>query len=115
VELARDRLKEAQQALLVVRQQAGEATVTAPFSGTITAVNVEVGQNVDALGLFGLVSDELEIRIDLDESNLADISLGQTALLVASDRVLGYGRDQLLQRRIGPNQLHAHRIRALRS
>jgi RND family efflux transporter MFP subunit len=58
--------------------------VTAPFAGTITAVNVEVGQNVDALGLFGLVSDELEIRIELDESNLADISLGQKALLSAA-------------------------------
>lgn len=84
VELARDRLTEAEQALIVVRQQAAEATVTAPFSGTITAVNVEVGQNVDALGLFGIVSDALEIRIDLDESNLADISLGQKALLSAS-------------------------------
>lgn len=84
VELSRDRLAEAQQSLLVVRQQAAEATVTAPFSGTITAVNVEVGQNVDALGLFGLVSDALEIRIDLDESNLADISVGQKALLSAA-------------------------------
>ncbi len=83
-ELARDRLAEAQQSLLVVREQAGEATVTAPFSGTITAVNFEVGQNVDALGLFGLVSDALEIHIDLDESNLADISLGQKALLSAA-------------------------------
>lgn len=84
VELARDRLTEAEQALVVVRQQAAEATVTAPFSGTITAVNVEVGQNVDALGLFGIVSDALEIRLDLDESNLADISLGQKALLSAA-------------------------------
>jgi HlyD family secretion protein len=84
VELARDRLTEAQQALLVVRQQAGEATVSAPFSGTITAVNVEVGQNVDALGLFALVSDTLEVRVDLDESNLADLSLGQKALLSAA-------------------------------
>jgi HlyD family secretion protein len=84
VELARDRLTEAQQALFVARQQAAEATVTAPFSGTITAVNVEVGQNVDTLGLFGLVSDALEIRIDLDESNLADISIGQKALLSAA-------------------------------
>ena len=84
VQLARDRLAEAQQSLVVVRQQAGEATVTAPFSGTITAVNVEVGQNVDALGLFGLVSDALEIRIDLDENNLADISVGQKAFLSAA-------------------------------
>ncbi|MCX6612501.1 MAG: efflux RND transporter periplasmic adaptor subunit, partial [Acidobacteria bacterium] len=61
-----------------------EATVIAPYSGTITAVNVEVGQNVDAFGLFNLVSDELEIRIDLDESNLADLSVGQKALLSAA-------------------------------
>lgn len=83
VALARDRLAEARQSLLVAQQQADEATVVAPFSGTITAVNVEVGQNVDALGLFGLVSDALEIRVDLDESNLADISLGQLAWLSA--------------------------------
>jgi HlyD family secretion protein len=84
VDLARDRLTEAEQALVVARQQAAEATITAPFSGTITAVNVELGQNVDALGLFGIVSDELEIRVDLDETNLADISLGQKALLTAA-------------------------------
>ena len=84
VELARDRVAEAQQSLRVVREQASEATVTAPFSGTITAVNVELGQNVDAFGLFGLVSDALEIRIDLDESNLADIAVGQKALLSAA-------------------------------
>lgn len=84
VDLARDRLIEAEQALLVVRQQAEEAIVIAPFSGTITAVNVEVGQNVDAIGLFNLVSDELEIRIDLDEGNLADLSVGQKALLSAA-------------------------------
>jgi HlyD family secretion protein len=84
VELARDRLSEARQALLVVRQQAAEATITAPFPGTITAVNVEVGQNVDALGLFTLVSDSLEVRVDLDESNLADLSVGQKALLSAA-------------------------------
>jgi len=84
VELARDRLTESTQALLVVREQAGEATIVAPFSGVITAVNVELGQNVDALGLFAMVSDELEIRVELDESNLADISLGQTALVSAA-------------------------------
>ena len=84
VELARDRLKEAEQALLVVRQEANEASIVAPFSGTITAVHVEVGQIVNAQGLFGLVSDALEIRIDLDESNLADITVGQKGLLSAS-------------------------------
>lgn len=82
--MARDRLAEARQAVLVVRRQAAEATVTAPFSGSITAVNAELGQNVDNLGLFALVSDELEIRVDLDESNLADILVGQTEHLVAA-------------------------------
>ena len=84
VELALDRLTEASQALLVVRQQASEATILAPFSGVITAVNVELGQNVDALGLFSIVSNDLEIRVELDESNLADISIGQTALVSAA-------------------------------
>jgi len=84
IQLANFRVKESQQALSVVRQQAGEATVTAPYAGVITAVNVEIGQNVDARGLFALVSDELEIVVALDESNLADLALGQKALLSAA-------------------------------
>lgn len=84
VQVARAQLAEAEQALQVATQQLREATVTAPFAGVITAVNAEEGQTVGANGVVNLVSDDLEIRVDLDENNLADLELGQTAILSSS-------------------------------
>lgn len=56
----------------------------APFNGVVTSLNVEEGQTVGANGVVNFVSDSLEIRVDLDESNLADLELGQTAILSSS-------------------------------
>ncbi|MGA7317137.1 MAG: biotin/lipoyl-binding protein [Silvibacterium sp.] len=66
VQVARAQLTEAEQALQVATQQLREATVIAPFAGVITAVNAEEGQTVGANGVVNLVSDDLEIRVDLD-------------------------------------------------
>ena len=84
VMVAKAQLAEAEQALRVAEQQAKEAVVTAPFAGVITAVHAEQGQTVGALGVVDLVSESLEIRVDLDESNLADLERGQRAVLNAS-------------------------------
>jgi len=84
VQVARAQLAEAQQALRVANERANEATVTAPFAGVITAVHAEQGQTVGAQGVVDLISDSLEIRVDLDESNLADLELGQRAILSSS-------------------------------
>src|SRR5262245_61475813 len=81
VMVAKAQLAEAEQALRVAEQQAKEAVVIAPFAGVVTAVNAEQGQTVGAMGVVDLVSDSLEIRVDLDESNLADLELGQRAVL----------------------------------
>ena len=84
VQVARAQLTEAQQAYQVAAQQSKEATVTAPFNGVVTALNAEEGQQVGASGVVNLVSDDLEIRVDLDESNLPDLEVGQTAVLSSS-------------------------------
>jgi HlyD family secretion protein len=84
VQVARAQLGEAQQALEVADKQQKEATVKAPFAGVITAVNAEQGQTVGTNGVVNLVSDDLEIRVDLDESNLADLEVGQKAVLSSS-------------------------------
>jgi HlyD family secretion protein len=84
VQVAKAQLAEAEQALRVAEQQAREAVVTAPFAGVITAVNAEQGQTVGARGVVDLVSEKLEIRVDLDENNLADLELGQRAVLSSS-------------------------------
>ena len=84
VQAARAQLAEANQALQVAEQQSKEATITAPFAGVITALNAEEGQTVGSNGVVNLVSNDLEIRVDLDENNLADLELGQRAVLSSS-------------------------------
>jgi HlyD family secretion protein len=84
VQVARAQLSEAEAALQVADQQSREAKVLAPFDGVVTALNAEQGQTVGSNGVVNLVSDDLEIRVDLDESNLADLELGQTAILSSS-------------------------------
>jgi HlyD family secretion protein len=81
IEVARQRIAEAEQALRVARQQVQEAVVTAPFAGIITAINAELGQPVGTQGVVRLVSSALEIRLDVDESNLADLAVGQEAVI----------------------------------
>jgi multidrug resistance efflux pump len=84
VEVARAQLAEAQQALRVADERSREATVTAPFAGVVTFVHAEQGQTVGVQGVIDLISDSLEIRVDLDESNLSDLELGQRAVLSSS-------------------------------
>jgi HlyD family secretion protein len=84
IAIARQRVREAEQALAVARRQAQEAIVVAPFGGVVTAIYAEAGQTVGAQGVLQLVSTEMEIRVDVDESNLADLSIGQPAIISSS-------------------------------
>jgi HlyD family secretion protein len=84
VAIARQRLREAERALAVARRQAQEAVVVAPFGGVVTAINAELGQTVGSQGVLQLVSTEMEIRVEVDESNLADLALGQAAVVSSS-------------------------------
>ncbi|MCI0487788.1 MAG: efflux RND transporter periplasmic adaptor subunit [Blastocatellia bacterium] len=84
VQVAREHLREAEQSLRVAREQAANAVVIAPFAGVVTEINAEPGQSVGAQGVLELVSGEPEIRLDVDESNLADLALEQTAIISSS-------------------------------
>jgi HlyD family secretion protein len=81
VQVARRHLREAEQALNVARRQAANSVVTAPFSGLVTEINAELGQSVGTQGILKLVSGDLEVQLDVDESNLSDLRLGQTAII----------------------------------
>jgi HlyD family secretion protein len=83
-QVVRERVAEAEQALQVARQQAANAIVTAPFAGIVTAINTEVKQTVGPQGVLKLVSHDMEIRVDVDESNLAELSVGQDVTLSSS-------------------------------
>jgi len=84
IKVARRRLDEAGKALEVARRQASNSVVTAPFAGLVTEITAQLGQSVGAQGVLRLVSGELEIRVDVDESNLADLKLGQAAVISSS-------------------------------
>jgi HlyD family secretion protein len=84
IDVALQRVADAEHALQVAREQLAEATVAAPFAGTVTAINAEPGQPVGSLGVIRLVSSALEIRLDVDESNLADLAVGQEAVMSSS-------------------------------
>jgi HlyD family secretion protein len=84
VAIARQRVQEAERAVAVARRQAQEAVVVAPFGGVVTAIHAEVGQTVGSQGVLQLVSTEMEIRVDVDEINLADLAVGQPAVVSSS-------------------------------
>ncbi len=84
IAIARQRVREAERALAVARRQAQEAVVVAPFGGVVTAINAEVGQTVGSQGVLQLVSTEMEIRVEVDETNLADLAPGQAAVVSSS-------------------------------
>jgi HlyD family secretion protein len=84
VAIARERVREAERAVAVARRQAQEAVVVAPFGGLVTAINAEVGQMVGSQGVLQLISTEMEIHVEVDESNLADLALGQSAVVSSS-------------------------------
>ncbi len=81
IKVAQRRVSEANRALLVAKQQAGNAVVIAPFAGTVTKINTEIGQTVGSLGILTLVSIEPEIRLDVDENNLSEIKVGQETII----------------------------------
>ena len=58
--------------------------MVAPFGGVVTAINAEAGQTVGSQGVLQLVSTEMEIRVEVDETNLADLALGQAAIVSSS-------------------------------
>lgn len=83
IRVAEQRVAETERALVVARQQAGNAAVFAPFAGKVTRINTETGQTVGSLGVLTLVSVEPEIRLDVDESNLSSLKIGQDAVITS--------------------------------
>lgn len=81
VTVARQRVAETEHALRVAQQQAGNASVFAPFPGKVTKINSETGQTVGSQGVLTLFSVEPEIRLDVDESNLSSLKIGQEAVI----------------------------------
>ena len=105
---ARAALDQARAARDVARLNLDLATVTAPFGGVITAVNVVVGQTTGTGGStaattsFDLIDDSrLHIDVSVSELDSANVAVGQTAT-VALDSAPGQTVTAVVER-VNPN------------
>jgi HlyD family secretion protein len=82
VEAAELSVQRAQLALERAQRQYDDATLSAPFDGTVTALTAVVGERVSgAVVVIVADLDALEVEITLDEGDVARVSEGQEALL----------------------------------
>jgi HlyD family secretion protein len=58
-----------------------EATLLAPFSGVVTAVNVNEGEVANGILIEMVDPDSLEVVLDVDEVDIGKVSLGQPAVI----------------------------------
>ncbi|HLV79320.1 MAG TPA: efflux RND transporter periplasmic adaptor subunit, partial [Chthonomonadaceae bacterium] len=85
VAFARQRVREAEAALRVAREQVQTFIVRAPFAGTITEILAEKGAPAGPGGVLRLVqTGRPEIHLDVDENNLADLRTGQRAVITSA-------------------------------
>jgi len=79
IDLQRARVSQARAALQRAQVGLDQMTIVAPVSGTITRVNYEVGEKNDlSKPVFSLLGDSgLEIEVDIPESDIAKIQVGQ--------------------------------------
>ena len=73
----------AEQSLALAQKQLNEATITAPFAGTIAGVYAEEGDTVPAAApMFYLIdTGTMELEIEIDEIDITGVNLGQKALI----------------------------------
>lgn len=85
VELAQEQVKEAKAALELASQQEGQAVLRAPYDGVVGLKLLrdgdQAGPNTPVLTFSS--RPNLEVRVDIDESDLSRIKLGQQAIVSA--------------------------------
>ena len=74
-------LRQAEISLELAQKRLAEATLTAPFAGIITAVNVTVGEQASGPVVSLLDVDSLEVVLSVDEIDIGALSDGQAAEL----------------------------------
>lgn len=85
VAVARQRVLDAGAAVRVQQAQASNTAVRAPFDGIVTKIVAEPGAFVTAAGVVRLIeSDRPEIRVNVDESNLANLLPGRPAIITSA-------------------------------
>ena len=83
LEAANSQLVAAEQALDEAQKQLDEATLTAPFRGVVTSVDVIEGDTVSATTTIAHLIDlaTMELNVELDEIDIPGVKLGQEAII----------------------------------
>jgi len=77
LEIAQASLKNAQLQLLQAQKNLDGAAITAPMDGSVTAVNGEIGENVNPGTLITLTDLESpQVQVNIDETDLANFAVG---------------------------------------
>jgi HlyD family secretion protein len=75
-------LAQAQVALTEAQQNLQHATLTAPFAGVVSAVNLAVGDTASSSGTITVIDpNTLEVTLSLSESDVASVQVGQQVAL----------------------------------
>jgi HlyD family secretion protein len=85
VKRAKARLEQAQVSLQQAEWRLGQVTLTTPISGTITAVNVDVGEMASSGQTIVTLSDlsNLDIVVNVDETDVTGIQSGMNVIVSA--------------------------------
>jgi len=83
VEVAKQSLEQARQSVEQAQKQLDEATITAPFGGTIVEVNASEGDTVLATQTIVRLMDltSMELKVEVDEIDVPVVKPGQRAII----------------------------------
>ncbi|MCB8981054.1 MAG: efflux RND transporter periplasmic adaptor subunit [Ardenticatenaceae bacterium] len=81
IAIAEAQLIQAQTNLARAEQNLGNATLTAPFDGVITAVRVSIGEQASGVVVEMFNPASLELVLDVDEVDIRDIIVDQQAVI----------------------------------
>ena len=79
IAIAESQLAQAQIALARAERNLANATLTAPFDGVITAVQVSIGEQASGVVVEMVNLNSMELVLDVDEVDISNIILGQEA------------------------------------
>lgn len=80
IAIAEENLRQAEIALENAVTTLDGATIVAPFDGTITAIDVAVGEYATGTAV-EITSEQLKVVLEVDEIDIAQVSIDQNALL----------------------------------
>ncbi|MFC2070739.1 efflux RND transporter periplasmic adaptor subunit [Chloroflexota bacterium] len=83
LEIAQQSPKVSEKSLAQVQKQLSDAVITAPFDGIVASISVDEKDTVSSMNQVAYLIDPsmMELKVDVDEIDIADVSLGQEAII----------------------------------